>query len=67
LDGLVFAMVSWDPDSGGPQPAVLMPGNSFTIAGDPFANNIAMWRPQTGRWSAPGTGLRTGLGTGMNT
>jgi len=45
LDGLVFATVSWDPDSGGPQPAVLMPGNSFTIAGDPFANNIAMWSP----------------------
>jgi len=45
LDGLVFATVSWDPDGGGPQPAVLMPGNSFTIAGDAFANNIAMWSP----------------------
>jgi hypothetical protein len=39
----VSATKSWDPDAGGPQPAQLVAGGTFTTAGGIPAPYIAMW------------------------
>jgi trimeric autotransporter adhesin len=56
VDGTVHATLVWDPDGAGPAPARLVVGGEFTIAGDAFARNIAVWDPLDGSWSALGEG-----------
>lgn len=50
----VRALATWDPDGAGPQPAVLVVGGSFDVAGTESANNIATWDGTT--WSPLGSG-----------
>ena len=57
LDGAAYAMAHWDPDGPGPQPAVVVVGGQFTVAGDQVANNIALYDPALQRWSALGAGV----------
>jgi len=54
LDGLAYAMTTWDPDGPGPQAELLLVGGEFTAAGDGFANNIAAWDGTS--WSALASG-----------
>jgi hypothetical protein len=55
LNGPVYAVTSWDPDgAGGPQPALLVAGGQFTIAGNVFASNLAAWDGST--WQPLGGG-----------
>jgi hypothetical protein len=55
IDDEVFALTTWDPDGPGPQPALLVAGGRFTVAGDALANTIATWDGQ--RWQALGPGF----------
>ncbi len=55
LDGAVNALVAWDADGDGPQPALLIAGGSFTVAGDVVANNVAAW--DGAAWHALGVGM----------
>lgn len=57
VDGPVRALETWDPDGMGPATPQLVVGGKFAIAGDTVANNIAMWDPSSGLWSALGTGI----------
>jgi cortical protein marker for cell polarity len=57
LNGTVNALANWDPDGLGPLSPTLVAGGSFTIAGQSWAANIAMWSPATGRWSSLDTGI----------
>lgn len=50
------AAVEWDPDQGGPLPALLVVGGWFPSAGGVAANNVAAWDPTTNTWSALGAG-----------
>ncbi|MFO0859449.1 MAG: hypothetical protein U0570_02750 [Phycisphaerales bacterium] len=50
------ALASWDPDGPGPLSPRMLAGGSFTIAGNTFASNLAMWESQTQTWSAIGGG-----------
>ncbi len=43
VDGEVRAAVEWDPDGPGPQPAILVAGGYFELAGDVPAENVAAW------------------------
>jgi hypothetical protein len=54
---MVNAMTTWDPDGPGPMTARLVIGGSFTVAGTAAANNVAMYDPATGEWSALGSGM----------
>lgn len=42
-NGVVRAIVDWDPDGDGPAPALLVVGGTFTAAGSIPAQNIAAW------------------------
>ncbi len=53
-DGEVKAVVSWDPDGPGVQPAMLVVGGLFTKAGNTTASNIAAWNGSS--WVALGSG-----------
>ena len=57
LDGVPYAMANWDPDGAGPQPAVVVVGGQFTVAGDQLVGNVALYDPALQRWSSLGTGL----------
>ncbi len=54
LDGTAYAMANWDPDGAGPQPAVVVVGGQFTVAGDQSVGNIALYDPALQRWSSLG-------------
>ncbi len=59
-NGIINDSAMWDPDGDGPAtPRVVVTG-FFTVAGDVLANNIAAWDPDTGEWSALGSGLNDG-------
>ncbi|HEX6812727.1 MAG TPA: delta-60 repeat domain-containing protein [Planctomycetota bacterium] len=58
FDGPVTASVLWDPDGAGPLPKHLVVAGSFTTAGGVSANGIARLDPQTGSWSALGSGVQ---------
>ncbi|HOW73868.1 MAG TPA: PHB depolymerase family esterase, partial [Phycisphaerae bacterium] len=53
--GEVYASTVWDPDGGGPQPALLVVGGRFNTAGQVSANNIAAW--DGAAWQPLGSGL----------
>jgi hypothetical protein len=55
--GYGHATILWDPDGPGPATEVVVVGGDFDVAGDTFANNIAMWDPATEKWSPFGEGL----------
>lgn len=55
VDGIVYAMTTWDPDAVGPMPDVLVIGGVFRIAGDAPTVNAAAWDGV--RWTAMGQGL----------
>ncbi|QYU66619.1 hypothetical protein J4558_16775 [Leptolyngbya sp. 15MV] len=61
-NGTVNATTMWDPDGPGPQTPRLVVGGRFTIAGNTFANNIAVYDPATGNWSALGSLREGGMG-----
>ena len=55
-DGDVWTVIAWDRTA--PDPTTcLVAGGLFHLAGTAPANNIAMWNPQTGVWSALGAGV----------
>lgn len=56
VGGPISAALAWDPDGPGPLPERLVVGGDFTTAGNVLANNIAVWDPATGAWSALGGG-----------
>lgn len=55
----VQAVAAWDPDGNGPLPERIFVGGTFTTAGSVFANNIAVWVPASGTWSALGSGCNS--------
>lgn len=55
-DGAIEAITEWDPDGGGPRPAMLVVAGDFTHVQGVAANNIAARDPSTGQWQALGTG-----------
>ncbi len=55
LNGWPYALKLWDPDGPGPEPAVLVAGGAFSIAGNVPAMNIAAWNGS--EWSPLGPGL----------
>ena len=57
LDGVPYAMANWDPDGAGPQPAVVVVGGQFTVAGDQLVGNVALYDPALRRWSSLGAGV----------
>src|SRR5262245_27301536 len=56
-NGEVIATTLWDPDGPGPLQPVLVIGGRFSVAGTIAANNIAIWDPGSGLWSALGSGM----------
>ncbi len=60
FNGVVRATTLWDRDGAGGEPPVLVAAGAFSIAGNTFANNIAMWN---GRWWEP---LGAGTPAGVN-
>ncbi|MEZ6036410.1 MAG: hypothetical protein R3F29_02940 [Planctomycetota bacterium] len=57
VDGVVRAIVNWDPDGAGPaSPLAVVAGDFQQAAGQPAAR-VATVDPVTGRWSALGAGL----------
>ncbi len=57
-NGPILAMTNWDPDGGGPKPAVLVVGGQFSSIDGVAADNLAMWdglvwRPVGGGANAP--------------
>lgn len=56
VDGTVEAFADWDPDGAGPEPAVVVAGGTFTVAGSVLANNVACYDPVANTWSALGAG-----------
>jgi hypothetical protein len=62
VNGTVNATLMWDPD--GPAGSItprLVVGGNFTLAGNTTVNNIALYDPATGQWSALGLGIRGGI------
>jgi hypothetical protein len=57
LNGNIYALTAWDRDGLGPQPAVLVVGGEFTMAGATPCNRVAIHDPATGTWSALGSGV----------
>ncbi len=57
VEGAVYDVTMWDPDGPGPMTARLVVGGWFTVAGRVLANNIAVYDPATGEWSALGSGM----------
>ncbi len=55
VNGGVRALIAWDPDRRGPEPAQLVAGGQFTSADDVTANHIARWDGQ--RWLPLGMGM----------
>src|SRR4051812_17406920 len=57
VNGPVTALANWDPDGAGPLPSMVVVGGTFTAAGRINAQNIALWNPTSGEWSALGDGV----------
>jgi len=57
VDGVVSAMIEWDPDGDGPQNEILVVGGSFEAAGNVLTRNAAAWDGT--RWRAMDNGLNT--------
>ncbi|MFO0858837.1 MAG: immunoglobulin domain-containing protein [Phycisphaerales bacterium] len=57
VSNAVYALMSFDPDQSGPQPALLVAGGSFVTASGVTANGVAAWNGST--WLNLGTGLNT--------
>ncbi|MBK9188527.1 MAG: hypothetical protein IPM33_06165 [Phycisphaerales bacterium] len=55
VNGAVRTLGTWDPDGGGPLPALLIAGGAFVTAGGASAQRIARWDGQ--RWEAMGQGM----------
>jgi hypothetical protein len=53
VNGPVDAMAPWDPDGPGPLPERLVLGGDFSIAGNVVCENVAIFDPASGQWSAP--------------
>ena len=58
-NGDVLELTTFDPDGTGPQPAQLIAGGVFTIAGTVQANNIARW--DGSMWQPLGAGMNYGV------
>ncbi|MFT3685530.1 MAG: GC-type dockerin domain-anchored protein [Phycisphaerales bacterium] len=57
VNGTVTALANWDPDGAGPLPSMVVVGGTFTAAGRISTQNIALWNPVSGEWSALGDGV----------
>ncbi len=55
INGLVFDVVSWDPDGAGPLPPVLVIGGNYSLAGGMSAEDVAAWDGSA--WSEVGGGV----------
>lgn len=55
VNGLIDAMVRWDPDGNGPLPEALVISGAFTSVGGAPAARVAIWNGQ--QWVALGSGL----------
>ncbi|MCC6678281.1 MAG: hypothetical protein IT436_14170 [Phycisphaerales bacterium] len=60
MNNEVRTLTTYDPDTSGPAPPVLVAGGRFTSAGGTAANYIAAWDGT--RWSPPGTGMNYEVG-----
>lgn len=58
----VYDLTSWDPDGSGPQPALLVAGGFFTMAGGVTVNGIAAW--DGWGWQSIGGGFGAGWRSG---
>lgn len=58
VDGSVRSAIMWDRDGAGPEPARLVIGGIFAIAGTANASNIALWNGES--WEALGSGTQAG-------
>jgi hypothetical protein len=61
LDGIVWALTSWDPDGAGPVVPQIVAGGDFVTAGGGAVNHIARWDGIA--WRPLGTGLSSTNGT----
>jgi hypothetical protein len=57
VNGVVYAVVEWDPDGPGPRTPLLVVGGVFQYAGAVPASNIAAWDGE--HWSPLGEGAET--------
>src|SRR5262245_57085089 len=55
FNGIMYMAYPWDPDGTGPLASSLVVGGTFTVAGDTYANYIAVWNGVT--WQPMGVGL----------
>lgn len=58
LSGTVRATIRWDRDGPGPEPALLIVGGDFAVAGDVLADSLAAWDGE--RWIALGSPIVNG-------
>jgi hypothetical protein len=61
-NGTIADIVDWDPDGVGPQPPVVVFAGTFTSIANIQANNVAIFDPQTGTFSALGSGVTGPVG-----
>lgn len=64
-DRSVKCMREWDPDGPGGQPALLVVGGAFTVAGSVVADQVAAWDGVASEWRAIGTSP-FGAGSSVN-
>lgn len=57
VNGKVFGTTLWDRDGTGPGQPLIVAVGEFTIAGDQFAANVAVFNPASQRWSRCRDGL----------
>ena len=65
-DGLVRAVVEWDPDGAGPTTPLWVVGGRFRFAGGIHVGNVAVFDPATDTWSALGGGVSGGVSVGVD-
>src|SRR5262245_51736075 len=64
VNGNIYAATTWDPDGDGPQPALLVVGGSFSVAGRTVVRNLATWDGSAWHDVGGGTG---GTGRSLST
>lgn len=57
VNGVVHAMLRWDPDGAGPLPEVYVLGGQFSGAGTVASANLIAYEPVTRTWTSLGSGV----------